>query len=150
MRNTHPLIPGRSTFKINGSGVGIQYELRCAIVRSIEDERVSATCPSGAVVAQPICNRQVGGFESPLGLQDHKKVLLKAGLRKLDDELRLSDANAAVLMLGLPFGAGVGEWLNPADCKSAAVRLRRFESYPLHQSTRALSAPQFEAHIAQR
>ena len=25
-------------------------------------------CPSGAVVAQPTCNRQVSGFESPLGL----------------------------------------------------------------------------------
>ena len=24
--------------------------------------------PSGATVAQPICNRQVSGFESPLGL----------------------------------------------------------------------------------
>jgi hypothetical protein len=31
------------------------------------------TCPSGAVVAQPICNRQVGGFESPLGLHNRKK-----------------------------------------------------------------------------
>ncbi len=27
-------------------------------------------CPSGAVVAQSTCNRQVSGFESPLGLQD--------------------------------------------------------------------------------
>ena len=27
-----------------------------------------AKCPSGATVAQPICNRQVSGFESPLGL----------------------------------------------------------------------------------
>ena len=25
--------------------------------------------PSGAMAAQPICNRQVSGFESPLGLQ---------------------------------------------------------------------------------
>ena len=25
--------------------------------------------PSGAMAAQPICNWQVGGFESPLGLQ---------------------------------------------------------------------------------
>lgn len=24
--------------------------------------------PSGAMAAQPICNRQVSGFESPLGL----------------------------------------------------------------------------------
>ena len=28
---------------------------------------------------------------------------------------------------------GVAEWLKAADCKSADVRLRRFESYPLHQ-----------------
>ena len=27
---------------------------------------------------------------------------------------------------------GVAEWLKAADCKSADVRLRRFESYPLH------------------
>ena len=53
------------------------------------------------MAAQPTCNRQVSGFESPLGLQ-----------------------------LG-----GVGEWLIPADCKSAARRLRRFESYPLHRPT---------------
>jgi hypothetical protein len=59
--------------------------------------------PSGAMAAQPICNRQVSGFESPLGL------------------------HAAVRVL-----AGVGEWLIPADCKSAASRLRRFESCPLH------------------
>ena len=86
------------------------------------------------MAAQPICNRQVGGFESPLGLQTRKKAVLRARLGQVGYELRLSDANAAVLMLELPFGAGVGEWLNPADCKSAAVRLRRFESYPLHQS----------------
>ncbi len=30
---------------------------------------------------------------------------------------------------------GVGEWLIPADCKSAAERLRRFESYPRHKVT---------------
>ena len=29
---------------------------------------------------------------------------------------------------------GVGEWLIPADCKSAAERLRRFESYPRHKT----------------
>ena len=26
----------------------------------------------------------------------------------------------------------MAEWLKAADCKSADVRLRRFESYPLH------------------
>ena len=29
-------------------------------------------------------------------------------------------------------GGGVAEWLKAADCKSADVRLRWFESYPLH------------------
>ena len=29
---------------------------------------------------------------------------------------------------------GVAEWLKAADCKSADVRLRRFESYPLHHA----------------
>ena len=28
----------------------------------------------------------------------------------------------------------MAEWLKAADCKSADVRLRRFESYPLHHS----------------
>ena len=28
---------------------------------------------------------------------------------------------------------GVVEWLKAADCKSARVSVRRFESYPLHQ-----------------
>ena len=33
-----------------------------------------------------------------------------------------------------PSGGRVGEWLKPADCKSAApCGLRRFESYPVHQ-----------------
>jgi hypothetical protein len=30
---------------------------------------------------------------------------------------------------------GVPEWLKGADCKSAGVRLRWFESNPLHQSS---------------
>ena len=53
--------------------------------------------PSGATGAQPTCNRQVRGFESPLGL------------------------------------GGVPEWTIGADCKSAAARLRRFESYSRHK-----------------
>ena len=32
------------------------------------------------------------------------------------------------------FRGRVGEWLKPADCKSAApCGLRRFESFPVHQ-----------------
>ncbi len=32
-----------------------------------------------------------------------------------------------------PLPGGVPEWLKGADCKSAGVRLRWFESSPLHQ-----------------
>ena len=30
--------------------------------------------PGGATAAQPICNRQVGGFESPSGLQHFSAI----------------------------------------------------------------------------
>src|SRR5215471_18324269 len=34
------------------------------------------------------------------------------------------------------FAGRVGEWLKPADCKSAApCGLRRFESFPVHQDS---------------
>jgi hypothetical protein len=33
----------------------------------------------------------------------------------------------------------VAEWLKAADCKSARVRVRRFESYPLHHTRTAVS-----------
>ena len=37
------------------------------------------------------------------------------------------------------FAGRVGEWLKPADCKSAApCGLRRFESFPVHQDSRRL------------
>ena len=80
-----------------------------------------------------VIGRSVGS-NPPWGSKTRKKTVLMSQLGQVGYQLRLSDANAAVLMLELPFGAGVGEWLNPADCKSAAARLRRFESYPLHQS----------------
>ena len=38
-------------------------------------------CPGGATAAQPICNRQVGGFESPPGLQRCHGALCKVGMR---------------------------------------------------------------------
>ena len=44
------------------------------------------------------------------------------------------------------FAGGVPEWLKGADCKSVGLRLRRFESYPLHQdSARALEFRQLRA-----
>ncbi len=37
-------------------------------------------------------------------------------------------------LYGVPkFNGQVGEWLIPADCKSAALWLRQFESSPIHQ-----------------
>ena len=36
---------------------------------------------------------------------------------------------------------GVAEWLKAADCKSVDVRLRRFESYPLHHRSIGSEAP---------
>ena len=36
----------------------------------------------------------------------------------------------------------VGEWLKPADCKSAApCGLRRFESFPVHQDANSRARP---------
>ena len=88
--------------------------------------RRAESSPSGATVAQPICNRKVGGFESPLGLQRRSCVPASAGR---------PEGSAH------PGGnrAGVGEWLNPAVCKTAASRLRRFESCPLHQPEESAS-----------
>src|SRR5919109_373888 len=37
---------------------------------------------------------------------------------------------------------GVAEWLKAADCKSARVRVRRFESYPLHHAWTAAAKPE--------
>ena len=37
----------------------------------------------------------------------------------------------------------MAEWLKAADCKSVDVRLRRFESYPLHHRSEALPARAF-------
>src|SRR5260370_7945654 len=37
--------------------------------------------------------------------------------------------------ISIDFTGRVGEWLKPADCKSAApCGLRRFESFPFHQA----------------
>ena len=38
-------------------------------------------------------------------------------------------------LIGPEVSAQVGEWLKPADCKSAPPsEVRRFESFPVHQS----------------
>jgi hypothetical protein len=39
-----------------------------------------------------------------------------------------------LLVLAISSYGGVVEWLKAADCKSARVSVRRFESYPLHQN----------------
>ena len=45
-----------------------------------------------------------------------------------------------------PYGR-VAEWLKAADCKSAGVRLRRFESYPFHHH-QVLNSYKFEMTIS--
>ena len=40
--------------------------------------------------------------------------------------------NGRTMAIMRAFGGGVPEWLKGADCKSAGVRLRWFESNPLH------------------
>src|SRR5580692_12162433 len=43
-----------------------------------------------------------------------------------------------ILVSRTNFPGRVGEWLKPADCKSAApCGLRRFESFPVHQDSSA-------------
>ena len=158
MRNPCHLIAEPYTFKIDCSSAGIRNDRkfkRRSLKTPSFDKTMSGERRQHAPVAQWqrsrfVIDRSVGS-NPPWGSKLVKKAVFRARLGQVGYELRLSDANAAVLMLELPFGAGVGEWLNPADCKSAAVRLRRFESYPLHQSyKRALSVPRREAHIAQR
>ena len=50
----------------------------------------------------------------------------------------------------LVFRGGVPKRPTGADCKSAGLRLRRFESYPLHQLTPRASPPQRPARGSQR
>lgn len=59
------------------------------------------TGPSGATAAQPICNRQVGGSTPPSGSGDGR------------------GRPGPVLHLPVAYG-GMGERLNPSDCKSDA------------------------------
>ena len=47
-------------------------------------------CPSGAMVAHPICNREVSGFESPLGLVKAKQAV---SLRNLGERKTLCYTN---------------------------------------------------------
>ena len=49
------------------------------------------------------------------------------------------------------FAGRVGEWLKPADCKSAApCGLRRFESFPVHQDAAATDVLSGMAGVADR
>ena len=49
------------------------------------------------------------------------------------DKIKATSYHARSAAPGGKRRGGVAEWLKAADCKSADVRLRRFESYPLHQ-----------------
>ena len=50
----------------------------------------------------------------------------------------------------LPLNAEVAEWTIAADCKSVAIRLRRFESYPRHTFTRASRPFSMEESLSHR
>ena len=112
---------------------------------------------SGAGVAQLvehlICNQRVGGSIPSasstgvfLGSEAERNLAAKArGLVSLDTSPICVFASNVWNSLRKKFGtrgsrpkslAGrVGEWLKPADCKSAApCGLRRFESFPVHQA----------------
>ena len=82
---------------------------------------------SGAGVAQLveqlICNQQVAGSSPIASSKVGELEWGKVAEKDLDTRINRN------------FG-GVPEWLKGADCKSAAVSLRRFESFPLHQFLR--------------
>ena len=61
------------------------------------------------MAAQPICNRQVGGFESPPGLH--------CGSYENRNGMAVEDGCCDKMVCC----AGIGERSNPADCKSAAL-----------------------------
>ena len=72
------------------------------------------------MAAQPICNWQVGGFESPLGLQNSKCHFdSKSAVR--DVTKLVTRLNRNVHCVKMKGRAGIGERSNPADCKSAAL-----------------------------
>ena len=73
--------------------------------------------PSGAMAAQPTCNRQVSGFESPLGLYLQAPSSTKKGIK--NHPTRWPSFLPVINYTTLDFG-GVGEWFKPPDCKSGA------------------------------
>lgn len=90
------------------------------------------------MAAQPICNRKVGGFESPLGLQSETEAE-----RPLTGDVRYVGATRDGQVrdvAGDSLQARVGEWLNPAVCKTAAVTATQVRILP--------RAP-FQAPVAQ-
>ena len=97
------------------------------------DEVTIQSCPSGAMVAQPTCNRQVTGSNPVSGFilegthskpkvadQYRQKLNLSNGWywKQFVNTLQLRRRRAANPEL-LNHG-GVGEWLKPPDCKSGA------------------------------
>ena len=53
-------------------------------------------------------------------------------VKTIDKPTGISIVRSSVAISIVCQRGGVAEWLKAADCKSADVRLRRFESYPLH------------------
>ena len=104
--------------------------------------------PSGAMAAQPTCNRQVSGFESPLGLYLQALNTTKKGIYIGPNPLACI-FTCDKLYPPLFFG-GVGEWFKPPDCKSGA-RKGFAGSNPAPSTISAYSniLTKLTAHIAQ-
>ena len=83
-----------------------------------------------SVVEQLTCNQQVGGSNpfasSTLKVQDTRCRIHDTGYKMRNPSCIMYRASCIVTR------GEVAEWTKAADCKSAGVSLRRFESFPPH------------------
>jgi hypothetical protein len=90
----------------------------------LNPDNIAPTAGIAQLVEQLICNQPVGG-SSPFASLDAEVAQL---VEHQPSKLRVASSS---LVFRSTFG-GMPEWLKGADCKSAGVRLRRFESYSHH------------------
>jgi hypothetical protein len=81
----------------------------------------------GVVPGRDFVKREVRGNEG--GVKGNDGVL---PCRGVDERV---DRDGGLALVPASRRGGVPEWLKGADCKSAGVRLRWFESNPLHQAS---------------
>ncbi len=96
-----------------------------------------------SAVEHLICNQRVGGSNPSASCARRNRKGRGSGFvplaNRFPKKLRESGRNGVFppthfSVGGVPVPGRVGEWLKPADCKSAApCGLRRFESSPVHQ-----------------